>query len=76
MKLFSLKSAVVFIGIFMRLMNLVNYIFVHQVARIKRVNKIIWFEKCDGFGGYFMRLMNLVNYIFVHQDAGYGLNFT
>ena len=26
MKLFSLKSAVVFIGIFMRLMNLVNYI--------------------------------------------------
>jgi len=28
-----LKSAVVLVGIFMRLMNLVSYIFVHQDAR-------------------------------------------
>jgi len=28
-----LKSAVVLVGIFMRLMNLVNYIFVHQDTR-------------------------------------------
>ena len=37
MKLFSLKGAVVFMGVFMgvfmRLMNLVSYIFVHQDAR-------------------------------------------
>jgi len=58
-----LKSAVVLVGIFMRLMNLVNYIFVHQdarygikcsvqlVARIKGVNETIWLKKCGGFGG-------------------------
>ena len=37
MKLFSLKGAVVFMGVFMgvfmRLMNLVSYIFVHQDVR-------------------------------------------
>ena|GEM_PF-2401146 len=33
MKQFSLKSAVVLASVFMRLMNLVSYIFVHQDAR-------------------------------------------
>ena len=37
----------------MRLMNLLNYIFVYQDARIKGVNKLILFKKCGGFDGYF-----------------------
>lgn len=34
-------------------MNLLNYIFVYQDARIKGVNKLILFKKCGGFDGYF-----------------------
>ena len=44
----------------MRLMNFLNYIFVHQdaryglnVARIKGVNKLIFFEKCGDLCGLF-----------------------
>ena len=37
----------------MRLINLVSYIFVHLVARIKGVNKLIFFEKCGGLCGLF-----------------------
>ncbi len=47
---------------------------VQLVARIKGVNKIIFFEKCGGFNGYFYTFNEFGELYFVHQDARYDLN--
>ena len=65
MKQFSLKSAVILVGIFYAFNEFGELYFrasrctlrsqcsVQLVARIKDVNKLIFFEKCGGFYGSF-----------------------